>query len=155
MTDYRLVERVINERSIDTVFHLGAQAIVKKGRKAPYQTFESNIRGTYTLLDACRGHKDQVKRINKPYVYCNAIGYQEELVFDGQSFAMNSDGEIIAFGDAFNEDLLLIFLIRLLLVCSGSLRKTLHHVVLYYLLIQMNLNFHLKHQHQQIEHIFH
>lgn len=88
LTDYRLVERVINERSIDTVFHLGAQAIVKKGRKAPYQTFESNIRGTYTLLDACRVHKDQVKRIlvassDKAYGYSPLLPYKEDMPLSG------------------------------------------------------------------------
>jgi len=52
--------------------------------------------------------KNQVNRINKPYVYCNSIGYQEELVFDGQSFVINKEGDLVSFGKAFKEDLLLV-----------------------------------------------
>ncbi len=88
LIDYRLLERVINERSIDTVFHIGAQAIVKKARRAPFQTFESNVRGTYYLLEACRVHKDQVKRIvvassDKAYGYSPQLPYTEDMPLSG------------------------------------------------------------------------
>ncbi len=51
------------EHEIDTVFHLAAQTIVGIANRSPLSTFESNIRGTWTLLEACRRHADQVKRI--------------------------------------------------------------------------------------------
>ena len=43
-----------------------------------------------------------------PFLYCNLVGAQDELVFDGQSFAMNASGEIIAVGKSFDDDLLLV-----------------------------------------------
>lgn len=52
--DHDLIERVLNENDIDTVFHLAAQAIVGSANRSPLSTFETNIRGTYMLLEACR-----------------------------------------------------------------------------------------------------
>src|SRR5262249_8751361 len=49
-----LVERAIGEHECDTVFHLAAQTIVGTANRSPVSTFESNIRGTWTLLEACR-----------------------------------------------------------------------------------------------------
>ena len=54
LSDLTLLERILHEYSIDTVFHLAAQAAVPVASKQPYLTFESNIRGTYTVLEACR-----------------------------------------------------------------------------------------------------
>jgi len=39
---------------VDTVFHLAAQTIVGTANRSPLSTFETNIRGTYTLLEAAR-----------------------------------------------------------------------------------------------------
>ena len=50
------VRTALVEHDIDTVFHLGAQALVGAGQRDPLGTFESNIRGTYNLLEACRLH---------------------------------------------------------------------------------------------------
>jgi CDP-glucose 4,6-dehydratase len=52
--DHSLMERIINEYEIQAVFHLAAQAIVGVANHSPLSTFESNIRGTYSLLEACR-----------------------------------------------------------------------------------------------------
>jgi len=52
--DYPLMERILNEYEIDAVFHLAAQAIVGAANRSPMSTFESNIRGTYCLMEACR-----------------------------------------------------------------------------------------------------
>jgi len=38
----------------DVVFHLGAQTLVGPAMAAPTATFETNVRGTWTLLEACR-----------------------------------------------------------------------------------------------------
>lgn len=54
ITDLAACERVINEHEVRVVFHLAAQAIVGLANRSPYSTLESNIRGTYTLLEACR-----------------------------------------------------------------------------------------------------
>ena len=63
LDDFSTVARAINEYEIDTVFHLGAQTIVGAAYREPLQTFESNIRGTYHILEACRQHRDLVERI--------------------------------------------------------------------------------------------
>src|SRR5882762_177685 len=52
--EYALIERILNEYEIDTVFHLAAQTIVGTANRNPLSTFESNIQGTWTVLEACR-----------------------------------------------------------------------------------------------------
>lgn len=52
--DGRLIERILGEYEIDTVFHLAAQTIVGVANRNPISTFETNIRGTWQLLEACR-----------------------------------------------------------------------------------------------------
>lgn len=54
LEDYLLLERALNEYEIEVVFHLGAQTIVGIANRNPLSTFESNVRGTYNLLEACR-----------------------------------------------------------------------------------------------------
>ena len=54
LEDYSLLERSVNEYEIDTVFHLAAQAIVGVANRNPLSTFETNIKGTWNLLEACR-----------------------------------------------------------------------------------------------------
>ncbi|MEB3323373.1 MAG: NAD-dependent epimerase/dehydratase family protein, partial [Synechococcaceae cyanobacterium] len=57
-----LVERALNEYEIETVFHLAAQTIVGTANRAPLSTFESNIQGTWVLLEAAR-RSPTVRRI--------------------------------------------------------------------------------------------
>ncbi len=52
--DQALLERTLGEYEVDTVLHLGAQTIVPIAGRNPVSTFESNIGGTWTLLEACR-----------------------------------------------------------------------------------------------------
>ncbi len=54
LTDKDLFARIISEEQIQTVFHLAAQVEVGVGLANPYLTFETNIRGTYSLLEAIR-----------------------------------------------------------------------------------------------------
>ncbi len=49
-----LLERAIGEHEVDTVFHLAAQTIVGTAQRSPLSTWETNVRGTYLLLEACR-----------------------------------------------------------------------------------------------------
>lgn len=83
LEEYSHVRTAIVEREVDTIIHLGAQAIVGVGRRDPLGTFESNIRGTYHILEACRLHSDLVKRIviassDKAYGECETLPYREE-----------------------------------------------------------------------------
>ena len=54
LTDRDLLARVISEERIESVFHLAAQVEVGVALANPYMTFETNIKGTYCLLDAIR-----------------------------------------------------------------------------------------------------
>lgn len=54
LEDQALMERILGEYDIRTVFHLAAQAIVGVANRNPISTFESNIQGTWSLLEACR-----------------------------------------------------------------------------------------------------
>lgn len=80
LEDYPLVERIINEYEIDTVFHLAAQTIVEIANRSPRTTFETNIKGTWNVLEGCRENRSLVKRIiiassDKAY------GTQEQLPY--------------------------------------------------------------------------
>jgi CDP-glucose 4,6-dehydratase len=82
--NYPLLERILNEYEIDTVFHLAAQPIVGTANRGSLSTFETNIKGTWNLLEACRRTQPLVKRIivassDKAY------GTQEHLPYTEQS----------------------------------------------------------------------
>ena len=48
----------------------------------------------------------KVKSFKIPFVYCNMVGAQDELVFDGQSFAIDENEKLISQCNAFDEDVL-------------------------------------------------
>ena len=50
-----LVGRALDEYGVSSVFHLAAQPLVGMANESPRSTFETNIRGTWMLLEACRG----------------------------------------------------------------------------------------------------
>jgi CDP-glucose 4,6-dehydratase len=82
LEDLAHVRAAVVEREVDTIIHLGAQAIVGAGRRDPLGTFESNIRGTWNLLETCRLHGDLVRSIvvassDKAYGDCEALPYVE------------------------------------------------------------------------------
>jgi CDP-glucose 4,6-dehydratase len=51
-----LIARALNEYDVDSVFHLAAQTLVGTANRAPRSTFETNVRGTWMVLEACREH---------------------------------------------------------------------------------------------------
>jgi len=85
--DLGSVERALVHHRVDTVFHLAAQTQVRAAYRAPFETFESNVRGTYTLLEACRRHRDAVERIvvassDKAYGEAVVLPYTEDTPLD-------------------------------------------------------------------------
>ncbi len=54
LSDYSLLERTLAEYEIHTIFHLAAQTIVGIANRSPMHTFETNIRGTWLILEAAR-----------------------------------------------------------------------------------------------------
>ena len=80
--DGPLLERALNEYEIDTVFHLAAQTIVGVANHSPLSTFETNIRGTWTLLEACRNlgvERVVVAASDKAYGIHDELPYHEGL----------------------------------------------------------------------------
>lgn len=85
--DYFLLERTLNEYEIDTVLHLAAQTIVPIANRNPLSTFETNIRGTWNVLEACR-RAPTVKRIvvassDKAYGEQRDLPYREDAPLRG------------------------------------------------------------------------
>lgn len=86
--DQALMERAINEYEIDTVFHLAAQTIVGTANRNLVSTLESNIRGTWTVLEACR-RNPKVKQIvlassDKAYGDQMQLPYTEGMPLQGK-----------------------------------------------------------------------
>lgn len=54
IVDCALIERILGEYEVDTVFHLAAQTTVGVANRNPSSTFESNIQGTWSVLEGCR-----------------------------------------------------------------------------------------------------
>ena len=80
LVDPGVVERAIGEYEVDTVFHLAAQTIVGTATRSPISTFESNIRGTWILLEACRGQSVErtvVAASDKAYGPADELPYTE------------------------------------------------------------------------------
>jgi len=85
--DQALLERVLGEYEIDTVIHLAAQTIVTIANRNPVGTFESNIQGTWALLEACR-RSPKVKQVicassDKAYGDCDVLPYDENTPLKG------------------------------------------------------------------------
>lgn len=78
--DLYTLERILNEYEVETVFHLAAQTIVGIANKNPLSTFETNVKGTWNLLEACR----RVPGIKRIVVASSdkAYGNQTELPYD-------------------------------------------------------------------------
>ncbi len=74
--DQALLERILGEYEIRTVFHLAAQALVGVANLNPISTFESNIRGTWSLLEACR----RSPRVSEIVVASSDKAYGEQPV---------------------------------------------------------------------------
>jgi len=61
--DREMYARILRGHDVRAVFHLAAQPIVGIANRSPHGTFEANIRGTYTLLDACLDRPGRLERI--------------------------------------------------------------------------------------------
>jgi len=86
--DQETIERAIGEYEIDSVFHLAAQAIVGTANRNQISTFETNIRGTWSVLEACR-RSPLVKQIvvassDKAYGSHEQLPYSEEAALQGR-----------------------------------------------------------------------
>jgi CDP-glucose 4,6-dehydratase len=85
--DQSLLERTLGEYEINTVIHLAAQTIVGIANRNPASTFETNIAGTWALLEACR-RSPTVKQIviassDKAYGDHEVLPYTEDAPLRG------------------------------------------------------------------------
>jgi CDP-glucose 4,6-dehydratase len=86
--DQTVLERVLGEYEINTVIHLAAQTIVGIANRNPISTFETNIQGTWVLLEACR-RSPTVKQIvlassDKAYGDSETLPITEEARLEGR-----------------------------------------------------------------------
>jgi len=87
LVDYESLVRALNEYEVKAVFHLGAQTIVGTANRSPLSTYETNIRGTYLLLEACRAVGvvgDGIERVvvassDKAYGSHDELPYSEDF----------------------------------------------------------------------------
>jgi CDP-glucose 4,6-dehydratase len=83
-----VLERVLGEYEVDTVLHLAAQTIVPIANRNPVGTFETNVGGTWALLEACR-RSPAVRQVvvassDKAYGQAAVLPYDEETPLRGR-----------------------------------------------------------------------
>ena len=83
---------------VEELFAQGAQMLICINA-SPYNMGKRAIRRNI--------YRAAARRYAKPVIYVNQVGGNDQLVFDGSSFAMNAQGEVIAAGRSFTEDLIL------------------------------------------------
>src|SRR5579863_8120729 len=92
-------ERLYQRDPVEELFKAGAEAMICVNA-SPYHMGKRAIRrGVY---------RSAARRYSKPVVYVNQVGGDDQLVFDGSSFAMDGTGEVIASARSFEEDLILV-----------------------------------------------
>lgn len=88
VTDEEIVNRVFAEYEIQTCFHLAALTVVGVANRAPVPTFETNVRGTWLLLEAARqwGRMEQmvVASSDKAYGSHEKLPYTEDASLQGR-----------------------------------------------------------------------
>jgi CDP-glucose 4,6-dehydratase len=87
LADPGCVAPLLQHGGFDSVFHLAAQAIVGLANESPLGTFESNIRGTWHLLEACR-RTEGIERVviassDKAYGDQDLLPYTEDQPLNG------------------------------------------------------------------------
>jgi CDP-glucose 4,6-dehydratase len=88
LLDQPKIEKTLAEHGIQTLYHLAAQSSIAISSQSPVPAFESNIRGTWCVLDAARanGNLDSIVVASS----LTAYGEQESSPFD-ESFALNGN----------------------------------------------------------------
>ena len=111
LRDRDTLERALGEYEIDTVIHLAAQTIVTIANRNPISTFETNVAGTWNLLEACR-RSQKVKQIvvassDKAYGDQEKLPYDEKTPLQGRHpyDVSKSAADLIAYSYAKSFDL--------------------------------------------------
>jgi CDP-glucose 4,6-dehydratase len=103
LLDLALLERTLVQYQVEVVFHLGAQTQVRHAQALPLATLDSNIRGTYHVLEAVRRAGKSVEAIvvassDKAYGDSTKLPYNEEHQLAGRNIydASKSAADLIA-----------------------------------------------------------
>jgi CDP-glucose 4,6-dehydratase len=88
LEDVDAVERAVTGNDVETIFHLGAQTIVSTAHRSPRATFESNVQGTWNVLDVARLHPTLVRSVvvassDKAYGESPVLPYTEDMPLAG------------------------------------------------------------------------
>jgi len=83
VANYRLLREILHKHSIDIILHLAAEAIVGASQQKPAKAFETNIRGTWTVLEAARQY-GKIKALivassDKAYGIHKKLPYREDM----------------------------------------------------------------------------
>ncbi len=89
-------QRLYQRDPVEELFSQGAELMICINA-SPYSIDKRGVRR--------RIYSSVAKRYGKPVVYVNQVGGNDQLVFDGSSFAMNASGEVVASARSFAEDL--------------------------------------------------
>jgi CDP-glucose 4,6-dehydratase len=86
--DQQLLERTLGEYEVASVLHLAAQTTVPVANRNPVSTFETNVKGTWALLEACR-RSSRVKQVvvassDKAYGDQTTLPYTEATPLQGR-----------------------------------------------------------------------
>lgn len=92
-------QRLYTRDPVEELFGAGAEAMICINA-SPFQMGKREVRRSI--------YRSAARRYRKPVVYVNQVGGNDQLVFDGSSFAMNGAGEIIASARSFGEDLVIV-----------------------------------------------
>jgi CDP-glucose 4,6-dehydratase len=87
LQDLPLLRRTLCEYSVESVFHLAAQAIVSTAKADPLGTLEANVQGTWNMLEACRQSKVRqvvVASSDKAYGSHESLPYVEHQALQGK-----------------------------------------------------------------------
>jgi len=82
LTDLDALRRILDEHEVRTVFHLAAQTQVGPANRAPFETWESNVRASYTVLEAARLRGEDIRVVvassDKAYGSHSSLPYRED-----------------------------------------------------------------------------
>jgi NAD+ synthase/NAD+ synthase (glutamine-hydrolysing) len=90
--------RLYQRDPVEEMFEAGGEIMICINA-SPYNMGKREIRRSI--------YRASARRYKRPVVYVNQVGGNDQLVFDGSSFAMNASGEIVASAQSFEEDLVL------------------------------------------------
>ncbi len=107
VADYTLVSRILRKHSINVIFHLAAEAIVKRSHDNPRRAFETNVAGTWEVLEAARRQGEMeaviIASSDKAYGSHKKLPYTERAPLQGRNpyDASKSCADLIAHSYAY------------------------------------------------------